>query len=61
MTSKTRMLIFASLLALGAMPFLYIGGQNGSTALMGLGFAAFCVGMVIAPVQFLSARSKAKQ
>ena len=53
MKEKTKMLIWASLLALAGMPFLYIGGQNGSSTLMILGFACFGIGMLIAPLQFL--------
>lgn len=58
--SKTKVLIWASGLALIAMPFLYIGGQNGSTILMVIGFALFGVGMAIAPYQFLQSKSNEK-
>jgi hypothetical protein len=60
MKAKTKMLIWASLLALAGMPFLYIGGQNGSSTLMILGFACFGIGMLIAPLQFLKGKSQAK-
>lgn len=60
MQAKTKNLIWASLLALAGMPFLYIGGQNGNTALIGLGFACFCIGMLVAPIQFLKGKSQAK-
>ena len=60
MKAKTKNLIWASLLALAGMPFLYIGGQNGSSGLMAVGFACFCIGMIVAPVQFLMSKRESK-
>lgn len=57
MKAHTKNLILASLLALGGMPFLYIGGQNNSNALIALGFGCFCIGMIIAPIQFLKKKA----
>ena len=56
MKAKTKMLIWASLLALAGMPFLYYGGLKDNSALMILGFACFGIGMLIAPFQFLRER-----
>jgi hypothetical protein len=59
MRASIKNLIWASCLTLAAMPFLYVGGQNGSSTLIYLGFVIFCVGMAIAPIQFLTKKAQA--
>jgi membrane-bound ClpP family serine protease len=58
--SKTKVLLWASMLALVGMPFLYIGGQNGSAALMGIGFTCFVIGMLMAPINFVKGKLEDK-